>query len=192
MPLLCNFQYISIIEISKSDKRLLHDVTTNIGRDWHCLGTVLGLKSEELDAFGHTKEDLGDVASQMVVAWWQEQSNTKEAREALRAALVKMDRSDLASDISEKNCLDEILLRDLSRNIGNNWRRLGTTLSFSTAEIEAFMYNHRDNLEEQAFRMFIAWKRKQPNANEAKKSLRAALVEIGRTDMAAKLPGTAG
>ncbi len=65
-------------------------------------------------------------------------------------------------------------------------------MSFSTAEIEAFMYNNRDNLEEQVFQMFIAWKRKQPNANEAKKSLRAALVEIGRTDMAARLSGTAG
>ena len=91
---------------------------------------------------------------------------------------------------AEKQCLDEILIRGLSRNIGKDWHRLGTTLSFSAAEIETFVYNNRDNLEEQAFQMFIAWRRKQTKDTEARESLRAALVEIERADMAARLPGT--
>ncbi|XP_033640099.1 NACHT, LRR and PYD domains-containing protein 3-like [Asterias rubens] len=177
-------------KISKSDERLINDVAANTGRDWRRLGTVLGVKSEELDALGHIK---GDVASQMVMVWWEEQSNTKDAREALRAALIKMDRSNLALASSENICLDdESLFRDLSRNIGKDWRRLGTTLSFRAAEIETFVYNNRDNLEEQAFQMFIAWRRKQTNDTEARESLRAALVEIERADMTARLSDVAG
>ena len=85
--------------------------------------------------------------------------------------------------------LDDKLLRSLAKNIGKDWKQLGTELGFKAAEIQTFEYNCKDNLNEQAFQMFVAWRRKQTNDNEAKGKLAEALDTIGRADMASEISG---
>ena len=62
-------------------------------------------------------------------------------------------------------------------------------LGFKAAEIQTFEYNCKDNLKEQAFQMFVAWRRKQTNDSEAKGKLIEALITIGRADMASEISG---
>ena len=85
--------------------------------------------------------------------------------------------------------LDDKLLHSLAKNIGKDWKQLGTELGFKAAEIQTFEYNCKDNLKEQAFQMFVAWRRKQINDNEAKGKLAEALNTIDRADMASEISG---
>ena len=85
--------------------------------------------------------------------------------------------------------LDKKLLLELAGNTGKDWKRLATELDFSTAHIERFEHNYRDDLQQQAFQMFVAWKKMQINDGEARGKLTEALHKIGRADMAAKIKG---
>ena len=85
--------------------------------------------------------------------------------------------------------LDERFFWDLAKSTGKDWKRLGIKLGFKAAEIEAFEYNSRNNLEEQAFQMFVAWRRKQTNDNEARDRLAVALVQTERSDLAIEMLG---
>ena len=85
--------------------------------------------------------------------------------------------------------LSETFLRDIAENIGIDWKRLATNLGFKTAQITAFEHDNRDNLKEQAFKMFVAWQNKQTDIEGTRCSLIEALVKIERTDLASRIPG---
>ena len=85
--------------------------------------------------------------------------------------------------------LSETFLRDIAENIGIDWKRLATNLGFKTAQITAFEQDNRDNLKEQAFKMFVAWQNKQTDIEDTRRSLIEALDTIERTDLASRIPG---
>ena len=85
--------------------------------------------------------------------------------------------------------LSETFLRDIAENIGIDWKRLARNLGFKTAHITAFEHDNRDNLKEQAFKMFVAWQNKQTDIEDTRRSLIEALVKIERTDLASRIPG---
>ena len=91
-------------------------------------------------------------------------------------------------DAVERTLGDKLLL-ELAENTGKDWKRLATELDFSTAHIERFEHNYKDSLQQQAFQMFVAWKRMQTDDGEARCTLTEALYKISRADMAAKITG---
>ena len=84
---------------------------------------------------------------------------------------------------------DERFIRELSGKVGKDWKRIGTNLGCKSAEIQSFEYNSRNNLEEQAFQMLVTWWRRQPNNQDAREWLRAALISTDRSDLASDIPG---
>ena len=64
-----------------------------------------------------------------------------------------------------ESTLDDKLLRELAENIGKGWKPLATELDFSTAHIEIFEHNYKDDLQQQAFQActksaVLIWRRK--------------------------------
>ena len=94
-----------------------------------------------------------------------------------------------ASATATKHLEDDKLLRSLAENIGKDWKRLATELGFKKSKIDAFENNSKDNLEEQAFQMFVTWRNKQTNDNKARDKLVEALHTIERADMASQISG---
>ncbi|XP_033642196.1 uncharacterized protein LOC117302377 isoform X3 [Asterias rubens] len=80
--------------------------------------------------------------------------------------------------------VDETFLRTLAGNLGKDWQQLADKLKFIPAEIA------ESNPEEQAYTMLVSWLgAQQADGREAGEWLRSALVQIGRRDLAARIPG---
>ena len=85
-----------------------------------------------------------------------------------------------------------VLLRTLARKLGTDWQQLAVTLRFGPADISQFESLVGSNPEEQAFQMLDSWWRKQADDTDdtwAGEWLKAALILIGRRDLAAMIPG---
>ncbi|XP_071805239.1 uncharacterized protein [Asterias amurensis] len=86
--------------------------------------------------------------------------------------------------------LDETFLRTLAVSLGKDWQQLAVKLKFIPAEIGKFERLAESNPEEQAHQMLVSWWSKQSDSKEeAGEWLRSALAQIGRPDLAAKIPG---
>ncbi|XP_071786207.1 uncharacterized protein [Asterias amurensis] len=87
-----------------------------------------------------------------------------------------------------------VLLRTLARKLGTDWQQLAVTLRLGPADISQFESLVGSNPEEQAFQMLDSWWRKQADDTDdtwAGEWLKAALIVIGRRDLAARIPGYA-
>ena len=86
--------------------------------------------------------------------------------------------------------VDETFLRTLAVNLCKDWQQLADKLKFRPAEIGKFKRLAESNPEEQAHQMLVSWWSKQSDSKEeAGEWLRSALAQIGRPDLAAKIPG---
>ncbi|XP_071805990.1 uncharacterized protein [Asterias amurensis] len=86
--------------------------------------------------------------------------------------------------------LDKTLLRTLAVNLCKDWRQLAVKLKFGPAEIGKFERFAESNPEEQAYQMLVSWlSEQQADDGEAGEWLRSALAQIGRRDLAARIPG---
>ncbi|XP_033625991.1 uncharacterized protein LOC117289125 [Asterias rubens] len=88
-----------------------------------------------------------------------------------------------------------VLLRTLARKLGTDWQQLAVKLRLGPADISQFESLVGSNPEEQAFQMLDSWWRKQADHDTddtwAGEWLKAALILIGRRDLAAMIPGYA-
>ncbi len=87
--------------------------------------------------------------------------------------------------------VDETFLQTLALNLYTDWQRLADKLHFRPAEIRKFERLAESNPEVQAYQMLVSWWEEQADHREAEEWLRSALVQIGRRDLAAKIPGYA-
>ncbi|XP_071805991.1 uncharacterized protein [Asterias amurensis] len=86
--------------------------------------------------------------------------------------------------------VDKTLLRTLAVNLCKDWRQLAVKLKFGPAEIGKFERFAESNPEEQAYQMLVSWlSEQQADDGEAGEWLRSALAQIGRRDLAARIPG---
>ncbi|XP_033642478.1 uncharacterized protein LOC117302610 [Asterias rubens] len=85
--------------------------------------------------------------------------------------------------------VDETLLRTLAVNLCKDWQQLADKLMFRQAEISKFERLAESNPEEQAYKMLDSWWSKHADNGEAGEWLRSALAQIGRRDLAARIPG---
>ncbi|XP_071805747.1 uncharacterized protein [Asterias amurensis] len=86
--------------------------------------------------------------------------------------------------------LDETFLRTLAVNLCKDWQQLAVKLKFRPAEIGKFERLAESNPEEQAHQMLVSWLgAQQADDREAGERLRSALAQIGRQDLAARIPG---
>ncbi|XP_071805636.1 uncharacterized protein [Asterias amurensis] len=84
--------------------------------------------------------------------------------------------------------LNETLLRTLAVGLRKDWQQLAVELKFRPAEI-----SKSESLagKVQAHHMLVSWLSAQADDGEAVERLRSALVQIGRQDLAARIPGYA-
>ena len=85
--------------------------------------------------------------------------------------------------ISEQ--LDDKYFLKLSKSLGKDWKDLAVFLGFSWGEIQCFKSDNKDSLKDQTFDMLVKWSQKQGDPQ----TLRDALQEIGREDLASAVPG---
>ena len=85
--------------------------------------------------------------------------------------------------------VDETLLRTLAVNLCKDWQQLADKLMFRQAEISKFERLAESNPEEQAYKMLDSWWSKHADNGEAGEWLRSALAQLGRRDLAARIPG---
>ena len=85
--------------------------------------------------------------------------------------------------------VDETLRQTLAVSLGKDWQQLAVKLNFIPAEIGKFERFAESNPEEQAYTMLVSWWSKQADDREAVVWLRSALAQIGRRDLAARIPG---
>ena len=85
--------------------------------------------------------------------------------------------------------VDETFRRTLAVSLGKDWQQLAVKLKFIPAEIGKFERFAESNPEEQAYTMLVSWWSKQADDREAVEWLRSALAQIGRGDLAARIPG---
>ncbi|XP_071805850.1 uncharacterized protein [Asterias amurensis] len=86
--------------------------------------------------------------------------------------------------------VDKTLLRTLAVNLCKDWQQLAVKLKFGPAEISKFERFAESSPEEQAYQMLVSWlSEQQAGDREAGEWLRSALTQIGRRDLAARIPG---
>ena len=74
------------------------------------------------------------------------------------------------------------MLRVVAKEIGKDWKDLGTFLGITAAQVDKYQSDYPSDLNEQVFRMLLYWWcRHDPEA--AEDGLKEALKEIGRTDI---------
>ena len=52
----------------------------------------------------------------------------------------------------------ELYIRIVSKQIGQDWKKLARTFKFTKTDIDAIQHNNMGNLEEQIAQVFIKWK----------------------------------
>ena len=86
--------------------------------------------------------------------------------------------------------VDETFLQTLAVNLCKDWQQLAVKLKFRPAEIGKFERFAESSPEEQAHQMLVSWLgEQQADDREAGEWLRSALAQIGRRDLAARIPG---
>ncbi len=82
--------------------------------------------------------------------------------------------------------LSDIVLRNISSNLGSEWEKLASYLGFSQPKIEQFMMESTvRGIENAMFNMLVAWREKQPvQETNFRKELKSALEKCGRCDLA--------
>ncbi len=87
--------------------------------------------------------------------------------------------------------LDETFLQTLAFDLAKDWQQLAEKLTFRPAQTCNFERLAESNPEVQAYQMLVSWWEEQADHREAEERLRSALVQIGRRDLAARIPGYA-
>ncbi|XP_021350911.1 death domain-containing protein 1-like [Mizuhopecten yessoensis] len=83
--------------------------------------------------------------------------------------------------------VDDDLIRDLARDMGDEWKRVAQLLNVSRARIQAILRNVQisDKSEEDArYEMLLNWLKKMPKSTDKVAVLSSALVKGGRADLA--------
>ena len=90
--------------------------------------------------------------------------------------------------------LTDVELRRLADDLGLEWQKLATFLGFRHAKIRQFELDHHDNddaISNTIFNMLVAWRQRQPVNSNFRQTMKTALEECGRLDLAGTIaPGT--
>ncbi|XP_060082127.1 death domain-containing protein 1-like [Ylistrum balloti] len=89
--------------------------------------------------------------------------------------------------ITTTDPVDDDLIRDLARDMGDEWKKIGHLLNVSRARIQAIIRNVAvsDRSEEDArYEMLLNWLKKMPKSTDKVAVLSSALVKGGRADLA--------
>ncbi|XP_064627950.1 death domain-containing protein 1-like [Lineus longissimus] len=81
--------------------------------------------------------------------------------------------------------IDEALFRQLSADLGDEWKLLAAALSVKRARIQAILRDHVSNSdsEEAIYDMLVTWVKKIPRSMDKVEILCAGLITVGRTDL---------
>ncbi|XP_033642690.1 uncharacterized protein LOC117302773 isoform X1 [Asterias rubens] len=83
------------------------------------------------------------------------------------------------------------MLGVVARNIGKDWKQLGTSLGIKAAQIDTYPIDHPNDVREQIYQMLCDWVWKQTSQKEAEDVLIETLLKLGRADIVQELPGNA-
>ena len=81
------------------------------------------------------------------------------------------------------------MLGVVARNIGKDWKQLGTSLGIKAAQIDTYPIDHPNDVREQIYQMLCDWVWKQTSQKEAEDVLIETLLKLGRADIVQELPG---
>ena len=164
-------------------------------------GLLLGLQPYELDRLEVDARRQGLTVWQMnmqLLYRWKENSNTQSERPELARVLKKLGKGRLAASIdpsvrdwepsSVMDCSNESLsaqeLEEISRGVGECWRRLAVHLNVQDTRVQAIEAASED-ISVKAFRCLWAWR--EAGENVSKASLADALQKVQKGRLASKI-----